>query len=369
MWPKYAWPLSHVRPFERVEIQHGDRVQFFEPEKNPRDVDGPAVDFIHPDGMVLEFERVMLTEQQIGWLYDETGEYREVKWPAVIHVHPNGRFVAFERKTLSEKEAMVVIEQDGKENIILWKEKPALFINPVQQRVKKFRWTGSASGPDSDKVPWALNFEVLRLGDSQTYFSFPVRTRDNAMVTVKLMIFYGIDDVTKLVQESHDPFCEFFNKIQAAVTDEVAKLSFDEFKQGTGQKITEMGFFTQKPFESLGIRIDSVSLREWEPVDKNVQRVLEQAAIVQTQKSLDTAEHERTMAKIGYEETQLTSTQQLATLRQEESKQAGIKKGIEMTALIEELKKVVDPAQAVALMKLHLASQAQELNIGSNMLQ
>jgi hypothetical protein len=130
-----------------------------------------------------------------------------------------------------------------------------------------------------------------------------------------------------------------------------------------------MGFFTQKPFESLGIRIDSVSLREWEPVDKNVQRVLEQAAIVQTQKSLDTAEHERTMAKIGYEETQLTSTQKLATLRQEESKQAGIKKGIEMNALIEELKKVVDPAQAVALMKLHLASQAQELNIGSNMLQ
>ncbi len=54
-------------------------MQFFEPEKNPRDVDGPAVDFIHPDGMVLEFERVMLTEQQIGWLYDETGEYREVK--------------------------------------------------------------------------------------------------------------------------------------------------------------------------------------------------------------------------------------------------------------------------------------------------
>jgi regulator of protease activity HflC (stomatin/prohibitin superfamily) len=129
-----------------------------------------------------------------------------------------------------------------------------------------------------------INFEILRLDNSQTYFSFPVRTKDNVVVNLKLMIFYEVSHLENLIKNTHDPMCEFYNKLQATITSEIAKKSFDNFKNDTGDFISELSADKDLNFEGIGLSIDEIVLREWEPQERRVQDILEKAAMVESQK-------------------------------------------------------------------------------------
>ena len=368
--PKSVLSLNDIRAFERIEIEPWKKVSIYKPwEKNPKDVFGPWIEFRHPDGISIEHKRYIVDDGAKWWLFNEKWEHIEIEWPKVIHIHPEWTFIPFKKIQLSEREAVVVIGKDGKERIIKGEEQSEIFYNPVIESLKIFKWTGSwENGPDSEKVPWSLRFDVLRLDNSQTYFSFPVRTKDNAVIIIKLMIFYEISDLEKIVKETHDPLSEFYNKIQAAVTEKISEVTFDEFKEKTGEQIGNIDFFKNKPFENIGMKIDRVVLREWEPEDRDVQRVLERAAMVQTEKTLDEANHDRNMKKLLYQKLELEEARKSDALREKLSIKEWKNEWKKLASMLDEIKKSTSPEEAVNIIKLHLWASANVLNIGSDLL-
>ena len=183
------------------------------------------------------------------------------------------------------------------------------------------------------------------------------------------MIFYSISHLERLVSSGHDPLSGFYNKIQAWVTEKVSTLSFDQFKSKPAEHISGVQDLSAGAFsEEIGIEITRTALREWSPSDPQVQKTLERAAVVQTEKELDRAGHERKMSQASYAEKELTEAKKLQSLQLDAAKQEWVREWQKLAAMFAEIGKSMDSHEAAILMKLYLASKANELNIGSDML-
>merc|ERR1711977_602669 len=92
--------------------------------------------------------------------------------------------------------------------------------------IHEFSWHGSISNdPDHNgrKVKGAIKFTKLRVCPDQTYFDVEnVRTKDDALVSVKVMIFYYLKDIETMLQKTHDPIADFINAISSDAIEFVA---------------------------------------------------------------------------------------------------------------------------------------------------
>lgn len=367
-WPAIVWGINDIRLFQKVDVEPWHKIMIYVTGEEPKVIDTPWVNFIHPDALVITYEKRVLDEWEKWWLYNEIWEYKEIEWPWEFNVHPEWKLKMFDRVRISEREVIVVVWDDGKEKIIKWSDESEYLLNPAEESLKQFYWTWSwENWPTWEKVANAIVFNKLRLDDSQTYFSFKVRTKDNVVINLDLMLFYKISNIENIIKNTHDPLCEFYNKIQSEVLEEISKKTFDEFKEDTNEQISGIEFLKQDSFESIWLKVSKVSLKEWSPVENNVQRVLEESAMVQSQKTLDKSEHERKMALLDYEKTEQKEKQKLSEWKLKESEEQWEQEAKKLEQVFEWFKKM-DKELAVSMMKLYLAKEARELNIGSDML-
>jgi len=118
----------------------------------------------------------------------------------------------------------------------------------------QFCWHGSIS-PENDgrKVKNALKFAKLRVCPEQTYFDVEgVRTKDDALVTVKVMIFYRLKDIDTMLKETHDPIADFINSVTSDVIEFVSGNSFEQFKAASDQ-LNDLSVYRQLTSRSKGI--------------------------------------------------------------------------------------------------------------------
>lgn len=333
-------------------------------------VEGPAS--ISKLNRIEKFDTIMLTELDRGVFTNELGKAETISGPCVVHIHPRGEFLFDTRVQLAKHEAIVVIDVDGKPKICTGDTEPVVYITKGQT-IHEFKWTGSR-GDSEHKTPGALRITKLRLQDTQTYVSYNVRTSDNIVAVVSLMISFKYTDVNKLLHND-DPLGAMFNRIMAELVDAVSKLTFDEFKTNTNEHITNVPLLKEKEgvnslswFHQYGIEINSVILREWNPVDRSVQSILERAATANANKAVDEAEHERRIRQLSNEEIALDKERVLDEKRAESAKARGVASGMELSALYQTLTKTAGKAVADKAVTLTIASKAQNLSIPSQIL-
>lgn len=106
---------------------------------------------------------------------------------------------------------------------------PAVYIPTPTETFHQFRWHGDNG--KGVKIPRALNFEKLRVIPDQMYFDVGgVRTADEALIKVKLMVFFELTDIEKMLQETHDPVADFINALTADVIRFAGGCDFETFK-------------------------------------------------------------------------------------------------------------------------------------------
>eukprot|EP00657_Telonema_sp_P-1_P007573 TRINITY_DN2757_c0_g1_i2.p1 TRINITY_DN2757_c0_g1~~TRINITY_DN2757_c0_g1_i2.p1 ORF type:complete len:249 (-),score=87.97 TRINITY_DN2757_c0_g1_i2:76-822(-) len=211
------------------------------------------------------------------------------------HTGPRDTLKDFRLIRMASNEAVCVVRQDGVREVVRGRDQPKFFLDP-REKLHKFVLTGGGDADGLGKQPGALGFETLRLQPSQAYFAFPVRTSDNTVLVLKLMIFMEIQDPEQFVR-SDDPFAVMFNFVMAETTELTGLLSFDDFKHLPGERV--QSHFTPRdqhaPLDFLiqqyGLVVSKVVLRGWAAEDKQVQRILDQAAAAQTQRDVERAMH------------------------------------------------------------------------------
>mmetsp|Transcript_30183 Transcript_30183/g.78230 ORF Transcript_30183/g.78230 Transcript_30183/m.78230 type:complete len:468 (+) Transcript_30183:74-1477(+) len=187
---------------------------------------------------------------------------------------------------------------------------PAVFIPAAYEWVHSFSWHGSTSNgkgsktgtPGDEKVPHALNFEVLRTQPDQMYVSVrSVRTSDDAQVTIHLMLFYELKDIETMLNMSNDPIGDFIAATSADVMTFGAANTYEALVQRTAL-LSDVDTFTilKSRAAACGFELLKMVYRGHE-TSKALQSVHEESVAKRTKCKLSTDTRQMEQAQHSYE--------------------------------------------------------------------
>lgn len=164
------------------------------------------------------------------------GQQTHLPGPASLWFDPrvHVRVEREEALQIAAEEAVVVYSEtpDGSVSRRITKG-PTTFVPAATEWLHTFSWHGSVGGR---KVPNALEFQKLWLLPDQMYHDVEeVRTADDAVITIRLMVFFHLVDIERLLATSHDPIGDFVNATTSDVVEFVRKRTFDAFKASSDQ--------------------------------------------------------------------------------------------------------------------------------------
>jgi len=197
----------------------------------------------------------------------------------------------------------------------------------------KFSWHGHdpSGGELARKRPNGLKFEKLQTAPASVYFDVEnVRTSDDALLTVRLMIFYQLTDVEAMINATNDPIAEIINSVTADVIGFCSVRSFEQFKE-SAEQLNMIGVYQNLTTRAagLGLHVSKVVFRGYmapqrlqkmhdDAIERRTKLVLERESELQEQKLKDdrlAKEEEREKVKRQMERAQAEHTAQMTRER------------------------------------------------------
>lgn len=90
---------------------------------------------------------------------------------------------------------------------------PTLYAPKPNEWIHEFTWHGDDKTSKTHIIPNANKFQKLRLIPDQFYYNVTdVRTSDDALIIVKLMVFFELTNVETMLNNTHDPIADFVRK-------------------------------------------------------------------------------------------------------------------------------------------------------------
>jgi MshEN domain len=168
---------------------------------------------------------------------------------------------------------------------------PSLFVPAPGEWLHTFAWHGADGGSEgAPKVAKGLVFQKLWLMPDQMYHDVTdVRTADDAVLTIRLMIFFELLDIERMLDTTHDPIGDFINAATSDVVDFMGRHSFESFKQNTSH-LNDLDTYRQLTSRAAqcGYRINKVVYRGYGAPDR-LQGMHDQAIEARTRLQLERA--------------------------------------------------------------------------------
>lgn len=198
---------------------------------------------------------------------------------------------------LAAKEAVIVYSRaagsDAVSRRIVYG--PTLFVPAPGEWLHTFAWHGSDGGSvGTRKVAKGLVFQKLWLMPDQMYHDVTdVRTADDAVLTIKLMVFFELLDIDRMLETTHDPIGDFINAATSDVVDFCGRRTFEQFKHETGL-LNELDAYRQLTARAAqnGYRVNKVVYRGYGAPDR-LQAMHDQAIESRTKLQLERATEEQ----------------------------------------------------------------------------
>jgi len=202
-----------------------------------------SIDFISGPRRVLLLNRVLQPLRRYTAAADEflvikfkDGHHEHLAGPAGVWHHPveHAEVTTHKAVNLDASEALVVYRQDQERVDRRVVRGPSLFVPAANEWLHQFSWHGADPQRPSRKIPHALRFERLRTVPDQMYAEVPaVRTADDALLTLRFMVFFELVDIPLMLDQTHDPIADLVNALTADVIEFAAIRSFEGFKADT----------------------------------------------------------------------------------------------------------------------------------------
>ncbi len=198
---------------------------------------------------------------------------------------------------IASKEAVVVYSHDEESGAVSRRvvDGPAAFVPEPGEWLHTFSWHGAKGGHlGYQKVPNGLVFQKLWFLPDQMYHDVPdVRTSDDAVLTIRLMIFFELVDVTTMLDSSHDPIGDMVNATTSDVVEFTGKHDFASFKKHT-DRLNDLDTYRQLVARAgqCGYRINKVVYRGYGAPD-SLQRMHDEAIEQRTRLGLERATQEQ----------------------------------------------------------------------------
>jgi hypothetical protein len=201
-------------------------------------------------------------------------------------------------------QVLPVISVDGFEALVVYKEDveakghverrivrgPTQFMPDANEWVHEFSWHGPSGNDKERLVPAGNKFTKLRTIPDQINYSTEVRTQDDVLLTLKLIIFYEMADIERVLDSTSDPVGDLINALGADLITFAAKVSYERFLEVSSISLNDVNTFpllTQRA-SSIGFAIAKVVYRGYK--SSNDMQGMQEASL-RTQQKLR-AEHE-----------------------------------------------------------------------------
>ncbi len=194
---------------------------------------------------------------------------------------------------VAAKEAVVVYSQkEGTSHVQRRIEYgPTLFMPRPGEWLHTFVWHASEGGSQgARKIPKGLVFQKLWLMPDQMYHDVTdVRTADDAVLTIRLMMFFELLDIATMLETTHDPIGDFVNAATSDVVDFTGRHDLESFKHNT-DKLNELETYRQLAVRAsqCGYRINKVVYRGYGAPER-LQLMHDQAIEARTKLQLERA--------------------------------------------------------------------------------
>lgn len=215
---------------------------------------------------------------------------------------------------------MVVVYKRVKDGAVQRKiiQGPTVFVPEAEEWLHEFKWHGTDPENKTRMVPGRDKFQQLAVIPEQFYYNVKdVRTNDDTMITVKLMLFYELKDVLKMLDTTHDPIADMINGMCADVIAFVGKLSFEQFLK-MSHLLSQLDSYPQlsQRADRIGYEVQKIVFRGYHSSEQL--QIMQNSAIEsRTQLRLNT-EIEEQRQKLA--DLKVTKEQERTKLRQEMEK-------------------------------------------------
>lgn len=204
---------------------------------------------------------------------------------------------------IAVKEAVVAYSKDNTDHIVRRIiHGPALFIPSPGEWLHTFYWHGNKDG-SYKKVPGGLVFQKLWLMPDQMYHDVEgVCTADDVTLTIKLMIFFELTDLDRMLEGTHDPIGDFINATSSDVIDFVKRFSFDDFKSNS-ERLNSLTAYSQllNRAEQVGYKIHKIVYRGYTTAEA-LQNMQNHAIETRTKLKLERETEEQTQKLADYKQ-------------------------------------------------------------------
>jgi len=257
------------RPFvygKKVEILHNyiaSEAQYLEIRKKAgpvQIVNGPCSAFADPvlDEQIMVHDAIMIDASEALVVYCHT-ESAPMGTPS-------------RDATSSTDRKLVTAELKGGRAVLRRVVRgPARFVPASNEWIHNFEWSGQPKdGSKTSYQPKALKFQKLKTIPMTAYHNVnEVRTNDDTLITVKLMLFFELLDAEKMLDASNDPIGDFINAASSDTIAFCAGLSYETFLNETA-KLNQLATFAQlvARAEQIGYNVTKVVFRGFQAGDK-----------------------------------------------------------------------------------------------------
>ncbi|KAL3847254.1 hypothetical protein ACJMK2_018175 [Sinanodonta woodiana] len=276
-----------------VTLDVGEQALVYDLHGSARIEDGPKRLFLWREKLVM-LARHSANQNEYLVVRHKDGRVEHVKGPCVLYKNPIAH-LSVEKKemiSLDANEALVVYRTDVKTMDVkrYVQYGPTLFMPVSNEWLHEFCWHGTDPSNKTRMIPNKNKFERLKIIPDQFYYNVDeVRTGDDALIRVKLMIFFELKDIETMLNGTKDPYADFVNCVCADVVAFAAKYSYVEFIEHSG----ELNLLSSYPqlmerSKQIGYEVSKVVFRGYYAHEK-------------LQKLHDGAIETRTKLKIAYE--------------------------------------------------------------------
>lgn len=252
-------------------VRTGERVAVWNRNGEVRYVEGPRRLLLWRETVAPMALRAARPDQYLAILYVD-GRVEHVPGPAAVWLDPvtHASIETKQAMSVSAHEAVVVYRSGaaGVDRRVV--EGPAVFVPQPNEWLHAFRWHGADPRNPKRKIPSALEFTRLRVIPDQMYLDVEeVRTADDALLCVKLMVFFELASLPTMLEETHDPIADFINGLTADVIDFAGAREFEQFKDQT-ERLNQLETYPQLAGRAarIGYRINKVVYRGYHASDK-----------------------------------------------------------------------------------------------------
>ncbi|XP_060083490.1 uncharacterized protein LOC132562749 [Ylistrum balloti] len=234
---------------------------------------------IGPERVFLYRERLQYlksytaNQYQFLVLKDKDGVVTHKRGPCEVF-HNTMMYDSIEIKDATKIDAnhLIVVYKRLKDNDVQRRiiQGPTVFVPEAEEWLHQFTWHGCDATDKTRMIPGHNKFTQLAIIPDQFYYNVrDVRTVDDTMITVKLMIFYNLNEILKMLDTTHDPVADMINAVCADIITFAGKNTFEDFLRNT-HKLSELSSFPELTHraERIGYQIQKVVFRGYHANDR-----------------------------------------------------------------------------------------------------